>query len=242
MTYKGTVANLEDLTGKEATAHSGDTFMVSAAFNYEAIQADKGDLFIATGEEGSDGVITDVVWTHIPSGDDAQTDTTYVGQATAASNTLLINATNGGSVAGIQIAAGNGLSVSSEAGDIGSSTSNQLVSTISHAGPGVNDESKKQAGAGGNKTTFTVVSAVTVDALGHVSSYTTEDINNNVATLSSAATVSAASNVATSTFQLTNTTGSTSSAVMKVAAPNEDNLVIGGTGDTINISLEWGTF
>ena len=242
MTYKGVVNNAEDLTGKEATAHSGDTYMVAAAFNHDAVSADKGDLFIATGEEGPDGVITDVVWTHIPSGDDAQTDTTYVGQATAASNTLLINATNGGSVAGIQIAAGNGLSVSSEAGDIGSSTSNQLTSTISHAAPGANDESKKQTGAGGNKTTFTVVSAVTVDALGHVSSYTTEDINSNVATLNSAASVSAASNIATGTFQLTNTTGSTSSAAIKVAAPSEDNLVIGGTGDTINITLEWGTF
>ncbi len=79
LTYKGTISVYSSLTSK-TSVEIGDVYLLSSKDgNY-----DKGDMFIATVKEGGshdNGVIASgsVEWTHIPSGDELNTDTLFKG-------------------------------------------------------------------------------------------------------------------------------------------------------------------
>lgn len=68
MAYKGTLGVGGTVTTLPTVdnAKNGDTYKVITAGNYGGIDADVGDLFIATVPETNDRVS----WTHVPSGDD----------------------------------------------------------------------------------------------------------------------------------------------------------------------------
>ena len=95
MSYKGVVGSeeqIEQLTG----VCNGDTYMVSASITLSTLQIQGasalklGDLLIATGEEDADGFLTTIEWTYVPSGDDAQKDTTYVAYVDEVNKMLII--------------------------------------------------------------------------------------------------------------------------------------------------------
>lgn len=246
MSYKGTVGDLEALTGKEASARSGDTYMVSAAFTGpNSENAVAGDLFIATGDEDPEtGIIDEVTWTYIPSGDDAKTDTTYSAVANSAENKITFtNNTNDNVLAEMQLVAGDSkIVLSSQVGTLTGGTNQQIISTLSHAAPGANDSSKGTADSAVSSFNFSTLKSMEVDSTGHVISYKTQEVNLPGYDLATAASVSASSNVATAGITLNDDAGGQSTASFKVAGSNADNIVITGSNDTITIGLEWGSF
>lgn len=73
MVFKDVVASKAELIAKEATAQIGHTYKAADEFTLtqgdSVIAVHVGDLLIATGTENTEtGIITDVVWKHVPSG------------------------------------------------------------------------------------------------------------------------------------------------------------------------------
>lgn len=73
MVFKDVVASEAELIAKEATAEIGHTYKAADEFTLtqgdSVISVHVGDLLIATGAENAEtGIITDVVWKHVPSG------------------------------------------------------------------------------------------------------------------------------------------------------------------------------
>lgn len=75
MTYKG-VVNTSDKVLPTANVKIGDTYKVAANGSYSGHTAKIGDLLIATGVEGNDGYLTEIVWDLIPSGGEDDTNPT----------------------------------------------------------------------------------------------------------------------------------------------------------------------
>lgn len=83
MTYKGTIGISSEEDDPQATYENlpstsveiGDTYMVAYDGTFAGTSALSGDLFIATGTEGTNGYITGpITWTYVPAGN---VDTTY---------------------------------------------------------------------------------------------------------------------------------------------------------------------
>ena len=138
MTYKGTVGagTLQDLPTSNVS--SGDTYMVAKDTTVNAQAVKKGDLFIATGEEGADGYIASsgIAWTHVPSGDDNYQNSTYEGNATPGSNKWGIKEVSGSSVGDIQLVAGTNMSISSKLGGANGNSTAAMITTINHGSVG----------------------------------------------------------------------------------------------------------
>lgn len=241
MTYKGTVTTAEELTALNGTAQAGDTYMAAAAFTLSDQSVRIGDLLIATGTEGAGGTLETVTWTYVPSGDDAQIDTTYTATATSSSNTLkIVNDRSSNTLAQISITGDTKLNVTSSASDVGNGTSNGLAVSVAHgnAGAPVLTASKTNLN---NATSIVALSAAGVDSTGHVASLT--ETTYTIPTYSVAnSTVAASGNVATVTTTLSDTAGGSSAAALQISAAGDDNLTITGTGNTVSIALEWGEF
>ena len=70
--------------------HNGDMFLVAGRVKYGTDSfAETGDLLIASGTE-TDGVLSTITWTYVPSGDDAKLDTTYNFDGDATKNSMTI--------------------------------------------------------------------------------------------------------------------------------------------------------
>lgn len=246
MKYLGTVNTITALTGK-SNVKAGDTYMASAPFSLKTVTGDDknckiGDLFIATGTENANGVLTNVTWTYVPAGDDSQTDTTYKGVVTTSDHKMNVQDMNGNDVAGIDIDVDGKITATSSTyalknGGVGMKTS------IGHAAPGANDATKKQTGAAQEEVyNFSAITGVTVDSTGHVASYTTTAISVPKTQLQ-AATAAASGNVATVTNSLKDEAGSElGTAAFKIDASADDNLNVTATGNTVTVKLEWGSF
>lgn len=240
MSYKGVVTALEGLAGLEKVK-AGDTYMVSGSGftgpNNES--AKKGDLFIATGEE-TDGVLTDVIWTYIPAGDDAMTDTTYSSIVNVAEHkAVLVNILTEDVVYGIDLEAGDKIELSSVEDSDG-----VLKTTIKHAAPGAASIQPTDAASTTDNTYEIIVPEdFVIDEYGHVASFKERTYNIAKVTLEGDA-VTATNNVATVVTTLTDSNGdSRGTATMKLDASAADNLNITASGnDTIVLKLEWGTF
>lgn len=70
--YKNTVSSQAELDALTNVA-LGDVYIVSGSFS----GYDNKDLLIATGEENANGILEEVTWTHVPSGDDEFTAYLY---------------------------------------------------------------------------------------------------------------------------------------------------------------------
>lgn len=82
MTYRGTVNSYDVLPTKEDGVEVGDVYLLAYDDGNEYA---KGDMFIATSSDAADtGVIDsgDLIWTHVPSGDELNTDTLFRGDVT----------------------------------------------------------------------------------------------------------------------------------------------------------------
>ena len=242
MSYKGVVTTLEGLTGLE-NVKAGDTYMVSGSGfdgpNQEG--AKKGDLFIATGEETDDGVLTDVIWTYVPAGDDAMTDTTYSSIVTVSDHkAVLVNDLTEDVVYGIDLEAGDKIELSSV-----EDPSGVLKTTIKHAAPGAASIQPTDADSTSDNTYEIIVpEAFVIDEYGHVAGFQERTYNVAKVTLEGDA-VTAVDNVATVVTTLTDSNGdSRGTATMKLDASAADNLNITATGtdNVVVLKLEWGTF
>ena len=182
MTYKGTVGTGASPDLPNSNVSSGDTYMVAADATVHAQSVKKGDLFIATGEEGADGYIASdrITWTHVPSGDDNYQNSTYEGNATPGSNKWGIKEVSGSSVGDIQLVAGTNMSISSKLGGANGNSTAAMITTINHGSvgaasvtePTVNDTSDTTP-----KSTITAVTGIGRDSNGHVASVTTKQFN-----------------------------------------------------------------
>lgn len=161
MVYRGTVGG----TGATLSAlpttgvQNGDTYMVHTGGTYQGIACDSGDLFIATGTEGADGIIPELnlSWTHVPAGDD--TDTHY--NLSAANNIITLkDETSGGTAGAVTIAAGNKIDVVTVGNTI----------TVKHADLAAPSKETDEAITGKYGESFTVLKSIT-SADGHVTGY-----------------------------------------------------------------------
>lgn len=189
LTYRGTIgttgatytmgADYKVYPAGSSTAlpvHNGDMFLVAGEAKYDKDHtAYTGDLLIATGTE-TDGVLSAITWTYVPSGDDAKLDTTYQFVADQLNNALSIQANSSldgpmGEVGNIKFQApkeNGAIAITSEAS--GTNNSNLLIK-VTHA----EYTATKKDGAALNQNENEVVDVLTgveTNAEGHVIGYT----------------------------------------------------------------------
>lgn len=256
MTYRGTIgtsgttftmdASFNVLKGGTATdIHIGDMFLVQGSkLTYATGKtAGIGDLLIATAKDGkseTNGVLAigDVEWTYVPSGDDAQIDTTYIFKAEGATDSMTITSSNGGGVVGkIAFAEGDGIVIDST--DNGGKSPNQLSVTIKHdtyeTTPTTDGKSLTNGG------TFDVIDSVTYDN-GHITGINTKTIQ----TLEykpgpDSATRDDATNTVTVAHTLQAGTNLVSDKNAKMVLKS-DTLKLTASGNTVTADLVWGSF
>lgn len=256
MTYRGTIgisgttftmdASFNVLKGGTATnIHIGDMFLVQGGnLTYATGKtADIGDLLIATAKDGkseTNGVLAigDVEWTYVPSGDDAQIDTTYIFKAEGATDSMTVTSSNGGGVVGkIAFAEGDGIVIDST--DNGGKAPNQLSVTIKHdtydTTPTTDGKSLTNGG------TFDVIDSITYDN-GHITGINTKTIQ----TLEykpgpDSATRDDTTNTVTVAHTLQAGTSLVSDKNAKMVLKS-DTLKLTASGSTVTADLVWGSF
>lgn len=256
MTYRGTIgtsgttftmdASYNVLKGGTAAdIHIGDMFLVQGGkLTYATGKtAGIGDLLIAIAKDGkseTNGVLAigDVEWTYVPSGDDAQIDTTYIFKAEGATDSMTITSSNGGGVVGkIAFAEGDGIVIDST--DNGGKAPNQLSVTIKHdtydTTPTTDGKSLTNGG------TFDVIDSITYDN-GHITGINTKTIQ----TLEykpgpDSATRDDATNTVTVAHTLQAGTSLVSDKNAKMVLKS-DTLKLTASGSTVTADLVWGSF
>lgn len=256
MTYRGTIgtsgttftmdASFNVLKGGTAAEiHIGDMFLVQGGnLTYATSKtAGIGDLLIATAKDGkseTNGVLAigDVEWTYVPSGDDAQIDTTYIFKAEGATDSMTITSSNGGGVVGkIAFAEGDGIVIDST--DNGDKAPNQLSVTIKHdtydTTPTTDSKSLTNGGA------FDVIDSITYDN-GHITGINTKTIQ----TLEympgpDSATRDDATNTVTVAHTLQAGTSLVSDENAKMVLKSK-TLKLTASGNTVTADLVWGSF
>ena len=228
---KGTSATLEPV-------HNGDMFLVDADVTYALGKTAKtGDLLIATGTEDN-GVLTTIVWTYIPSGDDTTIDTHYTFAGDAAQNSWTVSSKAGSKtnqVGSIKFVKGTALDISSTA-----TPGENLTVTIKHDDVTQTIDNKTDTVQLGNGASFTVVNKVTSNAQGHVTGIAstptklpTYGTGNDV--------VAVTNNTATITHFITANGSSIGSGTGTITS---DTLTLtkGTNANALNVELTWGTF
>lgn len=246
MTYKGTVGTAALQNLPESNVSSGDTYMVAADTTVNAQAVKKGDLFIATGEEGADGYIASsgITWTHVPSGDDSFENSTYEGNATPGSNKWGIKEVSGSSVGDIQFVAGTNMSISSKLGGADNSSTAAMITTIQHGSVGaVSNTDVTDATPQGGPTetsTFTAVTGVGRDSNGHVASVTTKQFKIKDTKYTFGTGVEGNKIVT----KLTDSDNSPQAVKYGVTSSSLNvTTTAAATNDvTVNVELEWGSF
>ena len=168
--------------GTALTMHNGDMFLVAddngVKYGNDAY-AKTGDLLIAVGTE-TNGIMTSYIWEYIPSGDDAQLDTSYhfdgAGGDNTASMTVRSKTTFGDEgVAGKMIFnAGTATTITSAIDGNTSEKNEFLTVTVGHANvtntkTEANDDDAINLSAADS---VDVITGVTVNAQGHVENVT----------------------------------------------------------------------
>lgn len=221
MVYRGTVNKAADLPS--SGVQIGDTYLVSTDFgSYK-----KGDLLIANGTEGDDGIINGTVtWDKISI--DTDTDTKYT--FSVDSNKIFVTPDPGSKTDIAEIAGDN---VKLEA-----ATSGNKI-TISHktiSGLTNNSSFGPVANATPDYGQTFVVPRITVDNYGHITAISDKTVtipaSDNTTYEIEAANVS---NVPTIT--LTPSTGSSTTVTFA-----SDTLAISAANDVVTVNLEWGQF
>ena len=244
MTYKGTVGagTLQDLPSSNVS--SGDTYMVAKDTTVNAQAVRKGDLFIATGEEGADGYIASsgITWTHVPSGDDDYQNSTYEGNATPGSNKWGIKEVSGSSVGDIQLVAGTNMSISSKLGGANGNSTAAMITTINHGSVGAASVTDATDATGGDttpKSTITAVTGIGRDSNGHVASVTTKQFNIQDTTY----TFGAEAKDNKIVTKLTDSSNTSQSVTYGVTSSSLNVTTSAATNNvTVNVELEWGQF
>ena len=191
LTYVGTVGSNGTYTmgtdfkvynGSTAiNVHNGDMFLVAGDVKYGTdANAHKGDLLIATGTE-TDGVLSSITWTYVPSGDDAKLDTTYDFDGDATSNSMTFRAVSSldgdqGVVGKISFKAGTASTVSSVVSGTTIDKNEQLEVTVGHAAVDHTDATGSAIDLN-ESAEMNVITGVEVNTEGHVTQVTTSKVS-----------------------------------------------------------------
>ena len=185
--------------GQTAIAlHCGDMFLVTDDITYaDDSKAKAGDLLIATGTE-SDGVISsqNLVWSYVPSGDDAKLDTTYNFNGNAADNSMTIKTISSfdgdiGVAGKMSFTAGTATTVNSVVSGTTEDKNEVLAVTIGHADVECDKTAKGTAVDLSSTAKTNVITGVVVNDQGHVTKVTTTEISATRYKLSAATSLSA---------------------------------------------------
>ena len=250
MVYKGTVG-----TGGTVTAAPtkevkiGDTYRVVSDVVVSGATAKTGDLIIARGtEDASTGYITGtIVWDIIPSGNDVDQNTTYIGKA--CDNGMILQEVGGGEVLKLQIAGDGEYILVEDSATSDSSKSNTV--TLSHKTVTQEDETVNATEMAAEPATayeITAVTGVTRDAAGHVTGlittkYKVKDTNGSLQSV--AKTVAVANNIATATTTVTfKHAGGGTDTKSAAQTFTSDSLTFAEAGDGagLSINMEWASF
>lgn len=247
LTYKGTVGSLGGaLPTSDVTI--GDMYMVAGTLNgATVVKADgsgtttqdckNGDLLLAISSDGSEtnGVIPDgkLQWTYVPSGDDAQTDTTYTYTVDTAGNRLIIKQNNI-EYSGITFVAGDALEVSS----VVDAETDGIKVTYKHGNVTRTDPAQSEAT---EVTEVVAVTGVTTNDQGHVTGVATKKFGLATYTLAEKAEVADIAKGVSVTTTLNGSNATDSSSVFSLVS---DTLTItkNAAGDGFSAELVWGTF
>lgn len=247
MTFKGTLgttASKASVTALPATAALGDTYIVNAAgsYSYKAYGATSavsqackvGDMFIAgPGAEGTDGNLTNLVWTYVPAGNDDLPVASAVASATQIEfkSTLASTSTSVGT-----IKVGNNLT--------GSASGTTL--TINHATTTTTEATgTKVSQSVGGAATYTAVTGITHDNYGHVTGITTTEFSVVDTRLDSGSlTVGGANNAALVAMAVKDTGNKTVGSSITIGATGNDAIYVAqdATNNKITIQAVWGEF
>lgn len=251
MQYKGTVSTSDAATKlNPSTANVGDTYKASEAITLSspAISAQIGDLIIASGTDHN------VTWEVVPSGNEQLIQI----QAIDASNLVQLKDNNAIETGRTQIIGGIQLVEDSTATKAPinistTTTSGTTQFTLSHGSAGTGTPVSYEAATAvngriqvtGTSLTVPAISAISLDANGHVSSitavnYTLQDTH---ASLQSATSVHSASNN-TGTASISYKLDSDASAKTAAVRITSDNLKVTALQDNsaIKVNLEWESF
>ena len=261
MTYRGSAAQLSDVTSPTGGLHNGDVFVATneITFTSPTYSASGGDgtdgniakpgyLIIVEGTENDNGVIADpttATYTIVKAND---TDTTYT--VSSITNGIEIEEVAGGSsnaIGSLTISEGTAISVSS------TGTTSKVVTvshaTVSHTTSTVTTPATGTSTANANGSVVTtysgLVTGVTVNSQGHVTNVTTSSIDVTDTQLKSAASSVSATGTATTgytatvTMAIEDTAANTASASFSLQS---DSLVMTASGSEIAVNLVWGTF
>lgn len=240
MKYQGTAGN-EPLPTENVK--SGYTYMVDKdGFKVGTITANIGDLLIASGEEDNDGYIPteNIVWNHIPSGDDTELDTTY----------LFTNLTHGKELVNQVTKDPEGSFVLTEGTAITLTDTvdgNDLSIEIKHNDIEHTENSSDPTDKGTGLTTITAVSGVTVNEQGHVTdvSYGQYGILDTTYELSGAeVAVDKTNNTVTITDSLTNlvTEDPAGTSVTSITSETLTFNTVENNTAAYNVEITWGSF
>ena len=275
MTYQGTIASAATV----ATVHTlptqnvrrGDVYVVSDNFltvsdlgsgTIAELAGElsngirTGDMFIASGDEGSDGYITGTPqWTYVPSGNDSLSGVTYAATVVTATNALnVVNGDNDG-IMGIRLVASTGVNVISDVGNVTENADGkQLVATISHAEYTTTSTSANSA----STSSFNAITGLTVDN-GHVTGYAIEKftpmtytfgttrsdvlVNGSVVdgTRMATATNSGPNDITFASTLNNSENDAIASSVIKISS-DTIKLSKGTNANDLVMNMEWGTF
>lgn len=189
LTYKGVVGSL---TGTRPTLptitdkiKNGDMYLVSgelSAVSNVHVAGKTGDLFIATGTEStsnddSNAYITeDLVWTHVPSGNDTEIDTTYYAEVDTTNHIFELKDSHGDAQGKIDLDASTAIVLTSVASD----DKKELKTTIAHSDIDTTYPDKIMTPT--DVSTSTIVTGIEVNDQGHVTEVRTAFVEGSVLT------------------------------------------------------------
>lgn len=179
-TYQMSETDYKVYQGSTALSlHNGDMFLVAGDVKYSKdLNAKTGDLLIATGTENAQGVLTTVTWTYVPSGDDAQLDTSYHFDGNVADNSMTIRSKttfgDEGIAGKMTFKAGTATTVSSTVDGNTAEKNEFLTVTVGHANventkTNASDDSAVDLSS---NNSIDVITGVTVNEQGHVTNVT----------------------------------------------------------------------
>ena len=242
MTYKGSIGNnIGDVSADLPTSnvHNGDVYKVSENGSFGNgiyTNCHIGDMFIAVGTEGNDGVIpsANLTWSYIPSGDDEASQ--YSLQYDSTNHTIIMQDQDHTSV-GV-ITAGNDIVFGGTGSNI--TLGHNTVTRTNTTGTATTQTS-------GNDLTFSVVTGITTSSTGHITgvettSITVTDSSNYLTGVSN--TVGTLSGTGSNTQITVSVADNVAGSVTTDIKLHSDSLTFSRdtTNNITNIDFVWGSF
>lgn len=175
MTYRGAVPSDSVPVLPSIGVQSGDTYKVATADSYGGHQCKVGDLLIASGPEGEDGIIPSdhIEWTYIPSGND--TDSQFGLLADVVNKKITMrNETSEKNTGSITMVQGDNIEVTAAKG----ASNKDITFTVGHTGDAAdktdNTKTPKVLTSSGSTNVFTAITDMTSDSHGHITAFTVD--------------------------------------------------------------------